>query len=118
MASNIAAIDNVEPFLDICIFYTYLFSVEVEWDPAKARSNLAKHGISFADADTIFDDEFAISKPDIGLAGEQRFAVIGTDALGRILVVSYTYRRNGFRIISARRATQSERKEYGKRIRF
>jgi len=92
--------------------------VDAEWDPAKARSNLAKHGISFAVADTIFDDEFAISKPDIGLAGEQRFAVIGADALGRILVVSYTYRRNGFRIISARRATQSERKEYGKRIRF
>ena len=66
--------------------------MEAEWDPAKARSNLAKHGISFAIADTIFDDEFAISKPDIGLAGEQRFAVIGTDALGRILVVSYTYR--------------------------
>jgi uncharacterized DUF497 family protein len=92
--------------------------MEAEWDPAKARSNLAKHGISFSVADTIFDDEFAISKPDIGLAGEQRFAVIGTDALGRIFVVSYTYRQNGLRIILARRATRLERKEYGKRIRF
>lgn len=92
--------------------------MEAEWDPAKARSNLAKHGISFSVADTIFDDEFAISKPDIGLAGEQRFAVIDTDALGRILVVSYTYRRIGLRITSARRATRLERKEYGKRIRF
>jgi len=92
--------------------------VEAEWNPAKARSNLAKHGVRFTDADTVFDDEFAISKPDIGLAGEQRFAVIGTDALGRILVVSYTYRRNRIRIISARRATKSERKEYEKGIRL
>ena len=53
--------------------------MEAEWDPAKARSNLAKHGVSFAVADTIFDDEFAISKAEIGLAGEQRFVVIGTE---------------------------------------
>ena len=92
--------------------------MEAEWDPAKARSNLAKHEISFADAETVFDDEFAISIPDLGLAGEDRFVAVGADALGRILVVSYTYRRNRIRIISARRATQSERKEYGKGIRL
>ncbi len=105
-------------FLDICIFYTYLIAVEAEWDPAKARSNLAKHGVSFSDAELVFDDEFAISNPDSGLSLEERFVLVGADALGRILVVSYTYRRNRIRIISARRATQSERKEHGKRIRF
>ena len=92
--------------------------MEAEWDPAKAWSNLAKHGIRFADAETIFDDEFAISIPDLRLAGEARFVAVGADALGRTLVVSYTYRRNKIRIISARRATQTERKEYGKRIRL
>ena len=92
--------------------------MEAERDPGKARSNLAKHGISFSDAETVFDDEFAISIADLGLAGEDRFVAVGADALCRILVVSYTYRRNRIRIISARRATQSERKEYGKRIRL
>jgi len=118
VASNIAAIDNVEPYLDICIFYTYVFSVDAEWDPAKARSNLAKHGIRFADAATVLNHEFTISIPDLGLIGEERFVAVGADALGRVIVVSYSYRRNKIRIISARRATQSERKEYGKRIRL
>jgi uncharacterized DUF497 family protein len=81
-------------------------------------SNLAKHGISFADAETVFDNEFTISIPDLRLPGEERFVAVGADAQGRILVVSYTYRRNRIRMISARRATQSERKEYGKRIRL
>ena len=89
-----------------------------EWDPAKARSNLAKHGISFADAANVLNHELAISILDSGPGGEDRFVVVGIDSLGRILVVSYTYRRNIVRIISARRATQSERKEYEKRIRF
>ena len=110
--------DFPDRFLDICIYYTYLVAVEAEWDPAKARSNLAKHGISFSDADSVFDDEFAISNPDLGLSVEERFVLVGADAFGRILVVSYTYRRSRIRIISARRATQSERQEYGKRIRL
>ena len=92
--------------------------MEAEWDPGKARSNLAKHGISFVDAATVFNDKFAISIPDLGLAGEYRFVAVGADAHGRILVVSYTYRRNSIRIISARRAMKSERKEYGKGIRL
>jgi uncharacterized DUF497 family protein len=92
--------------------------VEAEWGPVKARSNLAKHGIRFADAETVFDDELAISNPELGLVGEVRFVAVGSDVLGRVLVVSYTYRHDRIRVISARRATQSERQEYGKRIRF
>ena len=92
--------------------------MRVEWHPAKAKSNLAKHGFSFSDAETVFDDEFSISIPDAGLVSEERFVVVGVDALGRILVVSYTYRQDSIRVISARRATQSERKEYGRRIRL
>ena len=92
--------------------------MEAEWDPAKARSNLAKHGISFADAANVLNHELAISIPDLGPGREERFVVVGVDLPGRILVVSYTYRRTNVRIISARRATQSERKEYERRIRF
>jgi len=92
--------------------------MEVEWDPAKARSNLAKHEIRFADAASVLNHEFAISILDSGPSGEERFVTVGADALGRILVVSYTYRRNRIRIISARRATKSERKEYEKGIRL
>lgn len=115
-SSDIAAFDNVESFLGICIFYTYLFCVEAEWDPAKARSNLARHGISFVVADSRFDDQFAISIPDRSLVGEARFVAVGADISGRILVVSYTYRRNKIRIISARRANRSERRNDGKGI--
>jgi len=104
--SNVAAFDNVDAFLDICIYYTYSLPVEAEWDPAKARSNLARHGISFVVADSIFDDQFAISIPDRSLVGEERFMAVGADISGRILVVSYTYRRNKIRIISARRANR------------
>ena len=56
--------------------------MNAEWDPAKARSNLAKHGISFSDAETVFDDEFAISISDLGLAGDDRFVAVGADAHG------------------------------------
>ncbi len=92
--------------------------MEAEWDPAKARSNLAKHGISFADAALVLNDDFAISIPDTWPAEEDRFVALGTDALGRVLVVSYAYRRNTIRIISARRATKSERRQYEKGLRL
>ena len=92
--------------------------VESEWDPAKARSNLVKHGISFSDAEAVFDDLFAVSMPETGPHSEQRFAAIGADARGRIIVVVYTYRRYRLRIISARRASRSERDIYERRVRF
>ena len=117
-SNNVVALDHVNSFLEICIYYTYLLSVETEWDPANARSNLAKHGISFVVADSIFDDQFAISIPNMGLVGEERFAAVGADLFGRILAVSYTYRRNRIRIFSARRANRSERTNYEKRIRL
>ena len=88
-SSNVAAFDKVESFLDICILYTYLFSVEAEWDPAKARSNLARHGIRFADAATVLNHEFTISIPDLGLIGEERFVAVGADAGTRNCGVVY-----------------------------
>lgn len=89
-----------------------------EWGPAKARSNLTKHGISFSDVETAFYDQKAISLPDPGASAEERFILVGMDALGTIVVVIYTYRGNSIRIISARKATKSERKSYEEGIRF
>lgn len=104
--------------LDICIIYAYYFSMDFEWDPAKARSNLTKHGVSFSDVETTFYDQHAISMPDPGASAEERFVLVGMDALGTIVVVVYTYRGDSIRIISARRATKSERNSYEEGIRF
>ncbi|MEK7799808.1 MAG: BrnT family toxin [Acidobacteriota bacterium] len=60
--------------------------MDIEWDPRKATSNLIKHGVDFADAATVFEDELGRTIPDEE-SGEQRFITMGTDALGRILVV-------------------------------
>ena len=85
--------------------------VGYEWDPKKAASNLRKHGIDFADAATVFEDESAVTVDDDD-PEEKRFATIGMDALARVLVVVYTWRRENIRIISARNATPSERGAY------
>jgi uncharacterized DUF497 family protein len=83
----------------------------VEWDPVKARSNLRKHGIRFADAATALEDERAISVRDEREA-EERWITIGMDGLARLLVVVYTWRDEEVRLISARAATPRERRQY------
>jgi uncharacterized protein len=82
-----------------------------EWDPRKAANNLRKHGVEFADAVSVLEDDRAVTIADDS-AEEERFATIGVDALGRILVVIYTFRKRRIRIISARRATPHERTQY------
>lgn len=82
-----------------------------KWDPNKARSNLRKHGISFADAVTVFTDDRALTIPE-EYAHEERLVTLGKDALDRVLVVVYTYRGESIRIISARKATARERQQY------
>lgn len=85
--------------------------MDYQWDPNKAKSNLKKHGIRFADAVSVFEDENAITIDDEH-ERENRFITIGRDILLRILVVVYTFRGHIIRIISARRATSRERKIY------
>lgn len=85
--------------------------MEFEWDPRKAAANLRKHGIDFADAVTVLYDELAITVPD-DQADEDRFVTMGMDALGRVLVVVYTWRGDRARLISARQATKRERRQY------
>jgi uncharacterized DUF497 family protein len=86
-----------------------------QWDPEKADLNFKKHGIDFADAVGVFEDEWALSIKQEIIKNEQRFASIGTDFLGGIVVVVYTYRGDDIRLISARPATKSERNVYEKR---
>jgi hypothetical protein len=82
-----------------------------EWDKSKAKKNLLKHGISFADAFAVFEDPNAVTLEDHG-ADEERYVTIGMDAFGCVLVVAYTWRGDNIRIISARKAVRSEVKEY------
>lgn len=83
----------------------------IEWDSSKARANREKHGIGFSDAVSALEDEYALTIED-DYPQERRFITLGQDAIGRLLVVVYTYRGEIIRIISARRATARERKEY------
>ena len=85
--------------------------MDYQWDPNKAKSNLKKHGVRFADAMSVFEDENAITIEDEH-ESENRFITIGRDILLRILVVVYTFRGHIIRIISARKATARERKIY------
>jgi uncharacterized DUF497 family protein len=82
-----------------------------EWDKSKAKKNLLKHDIAFADTFAVFEDPNAVTLDDQG-SDEQRFVTIGMDAFGRILVVIYTWRGDNIRIISARKAVRSEVRQY------
>ena len=91
-----------------------LRTLEFEWDQSKATSNEEKHGIRFSEATTVFGDpmELTISDPDHSV-GEYRFLSIGRSTGGNLLVVSYTEKEeNHIRIISARRATRQEQRQY------
>ena len=84
--------------------------MELEWNSRKAAANLRKHGIDFADAATVVYDDRAITIPE-ARSDEERFVTIGMDALGRILVIVYTWRDERLRLISARKATPLERRQ-------
>ena len=87
--------------------------MEFEWDTKKAESNLSKHGISFTEAQTVFDDPLYVDfyDPDHSEA-EHRYIIIGESSKNRILLVSYTEREDKTRIISARQVTKQELKAY------
>ena len=89
--------------------------IDFEWDINKAIHNLSKHGISFEEASTVFDDEYAIlfSDPDHS-DEEQRFLLIGMSSKTNLLVVCHCARveESVIRIISARKATKTESKQY------
>ena len=84
-----------------------------EWNESKAQANLAKHGVSFDEAKTVFTDPFYIDfyAPDHA-DDEERYGIIGQSQQHRLLVVSYTERKQRMRLISAREATRREKEAY------
>ena len=95
-----------------------MVELNIEWDPQKAAANQEKHGISFDKASTVFSDENGRLIPDPDHSEEEdRFIILGMSWSLRILVVCHCYREasNVIRIISARKATRSERAQYGVR---
>jgi len=90
--------------------------MNIVWDPEKARINLEKHGIRFSDAEIVLYDPHALTQENKDAVNEQRFITIGMDAIGRVLIVVYTYRGEDIRLISARSATKRERESYEKGI--
>jgi uncharacterized DUF497 family protein len=86
--------------------------VAYEWDSNKARLNLEKHGVDFADATAVLEDERALTLRDPYPEDEERWITLGLDSLGRMLVVVYTWRGDQIRLISARPATARERSRY------
>ena len=90
----------------------YNIDMDYQWDSHKAETNLRKHGVDFADAVTVLTDDYALTIEDEPVDGERRFVTVGRDALGRVLLVVYTWRGESIRIISARKATSRERTQY------
>jgi len=88
-------------------------SLTFEWDEKKADENLRKHGVSFDEAKTVFNDPFSVTiyDPDHS-SDEQRYIDIGLSSKGRLIVVSYCERGETIRLISSREATRKEQRDY------
>ena len=87
--------------------------MDFEWDSDKAAENVAKHGVTFEEAASIFSDPLAITFPDPGHSvDEERALTFGVSRQGRLLAVISTERSDTFRIVSARTSTRRERGIY------
>ena len=86
-----------------------------EWDPPKAEANLRAHGVSFAEAVTVLEDDFALTRDDPAAVDEPRFVTLGLSNLANLLVVVYTYQEpDAVRLISAWKANKRQREAYEK----
>lgn len=86
-----------------------------EWDPQKAAANLRAHRISFAEAVTVLEDAFALTREDPDAVEEQRFVTLGLSDQANLLVVVYAYRGpDNVRVISAWKARKRQRELYEK----
>jgi hypothetical protein len=91
--------------------------IDFDWDLAKAMSNTAKHGVTFEEAMTVFRDPLALSQPDPDSVGEERWITLGEAATGNLLLIVHTWTdsapdRSTVRIVSARRPTRNEARQY------
>ncbi len=93
----------------------YTINVRFEWDVRKPRANLSAHGVSFAEAATVLEDDFALTRNDPDAVDEQRFVSLGLSDVGELLVVVCTYRGpDTIRLISAWKANRRQRIQYEK----
>ena len=91
--------------------------IQFEWDPAKEKMNLKKHGVAFREAATVLRDPLGITIFDPDHSDEEdRFITFGFSAAGRLLMVAHTERGERIRIINARRLTRAEREAYEQEI--
>lgn len=94
-------------------------SLVFEWDQNKSNKNEKKHGITFEEAKTVFNDRYAITIDDPDHSDDEyRYIDIGFSSEGRILVVWYTERNENIRIIGSRKAIRTERKAYEEKNRY
>jgi len=111
-ADRISGTSRARPLLTAVYKCAYTTSMDYEWDPAKSRSNFAKHGIHFADAVAVLEDDLALTQRDSFSEEEERWITLGRDGFGRLLVVVYAWRSENIRLISARPARPREAQEY------
>lgn len=109
---------RIDAYIDKTIYYNYNISMETirfEWDPNKAKINVKKHGVTFKEAQSVFQDPEAlvIDDPDHSQE-EERFIILGLSQKANLLVVCHCYRESDtvIRIISARKATTTETEQY------
>ncbi len=87
--------------------------MQFEWNKNKAVKNLSKHGVSYEEAKTVFDDPLYVDFYDPEHSeSEERYLIVGESDRGRLIIVSYTERGDVIRLISAREVTQTEREAY------
>ena len=87
--------------------------IDFEWDPNKAARNVRKHGVTFENAATVFQDDLSITVPDPDHStAEERFITVGMSSQNRLLMVSHAERDDHIRIISARELTPREKRQY------
>ena len=92
--------------------------MNISWNPDKALFNFNKQGVRFFEAESVLYDPLALTIECMGYAGEPRFVLLGTDLLGRIHIVIYTFESNPIQLISARKAEMNENRNYEEGIRF
>ncbi len=92
-------------------------TIAFDWDPTKATINVAKHGVEFEEASSVFLDPLTLTIYDLNSTDEERWITLGVSATGRMVVVVHTWvdmgaERASVRIISARRPTRKEARQY------
>ena len=90
--------------------------VSAEFYPKKDAANIRKHGVSLSEGDGVLNDPLALTAEDDFAEGEQRFVTIGTNLFGSLMVVIHTPRGRGSRVISARKADPTEKRDYEKNV--